>query len=77
MKDMKGQKAITRRGFLKGATVAGGAIAGVALVSATGESQTPPDPARGNGTAKPTLLLWDRARRDSRLLSRLGAARRK
>ncbi|HXZ35358.1 MAG TPA: FAD-dependent oxidoreductase [Thermodesulfobacteriota bacterium] len=51
MKDMRGQKAITRRGFLKGATVAGGAIAGVALVSATGESQTPPRSASGK---------WDR-----------------
>ena len=51
MKDMRGQKAITRRGFLKGATVAGGAIAGVALVSATGESQTPPRSAAGK---------WDR-----------------
>jgi urocanate reductase len=51
MKDMRGQKAITRRGFLKGATVAGGAIAGVALVSATGESQTP---------SRPAAAKWDR-----------------
>ena len=51
MKDMRGQKAITRRGFLKGATVAGGAIAGVALLSTTGESQTPPRSAAGK---------WDR-----------------
>ena len=51
MKDTRGQRAITRRGFLKGATVAGGAIAGVALVSATGESQTPPRSGAGK---------WDR-----------------
>jgi succinate dehydrogenase/fumarate reductase flavoprotein subunit len=42
MKDMKAQKTITRRGFIKGATVAGGAIAGVAMLGGTVESQTAP-----------------------------------
>ena len=45
MKDMKGQKTITRRGFMKRATVAGGAIAGVAMLGGTGESKTTPGPA--------------------------------
>ena len=40
MKDTKDQKTITRRGFIKGATVAGGAIAGVAMLGGTVESKT-------------------------------------
>ena len=55
MKDMKDQKTITRRGFMKGATVAGGAIAGVAMLGGTVESKTTPDPEGRNGTGKP---MW-------------------
>jgi succinate dehydrogenase/fumarate reductase flavoprotein subunit len=51
MKDMKDQKIITRRGFIKGATVAGGAIAGVAMLGGKVESQTTP----GSAARK-----WDR-----------------
>ena len=42
MKETKGQETITRRGFMKGATVAGGAIAGMAMLGATGKSRTTP-----------------------------------
>jgi succinate dehydrogenase/fumarate reductase flavoprotein subunit len=51
MKEMKGQKTITRRGFIKGATVAGGAIAGVAMLGGTVESQT---------TSRSAAKKWDR-----------------
>ncbi len=51
MKEMKGQKTITRRGFMKGATVAGGALASVAMLGGTAESKTTP----GSGKKK-----WDR-----------------
>ena len=40
MKDRKGQKTITRRGFMKGAAVAGGALAGVACWAVRRESKT-------------------------------------
>ncbi len=42
MKDLKDQKTITRRGFMKSATVAGGAIAGMAMLGGTAESKTTP-----------------------------------
>jgi succinate dehydrogenase/fumarate reductase flavoprotein subunit len=51
MKNMKDQKTITRRVFMKGATVAGGAIAGVAMLGGTVESKTAP----GSAARK-----WDR-----------------
>ena len=42
MKEIKDQKRMTRRGFMKGATVAGGALAGVAMLGGTVESKTTP-----------------------------------
>ena len=51
MKDMKSQKTITRRGFMKGATVAGGALAGMAMLGGPVESRA----ASGSAAKK-----WDR-----------------
>ena len=51
MKEIKGEKTITRRGFMKGATVAGGALAGVAMLGGPAESRT----TSGSGKKK-----WDR-----------------
>ena len=51
MKEMKGQGRMTRRSFMKGATVAGGAIAGVAMLGGMAESKPTP----GSGKKK-----WDR-----------------
>lgn len=51
MKEMKGKKGITRRSFMKGAAVAGGAFAGVAMLDGMARSQTP---------ARSSAGKWDR-----------------
>jgi succinate dehydrogenase/fumarate reductase flavoprotein subunit len=51
MKEMKGPSRMTRRSFIKGATVAGGALAGVAMLGGMAESKT---------TAGSRKKKWDR-----------------
>jgi urocanate reductase len=51
MKDRKGQEKITRRGFIKGAAVASGALAGVAMLGGPAESKT---------ASKSGSRRWDR-----------------